>query len=104
MVAETTTPTREIAEVIAAALVERREAACVHIMEISSVFRWEGGVENESEWRLSAKTVRARLGAVKATIAELHTYDLPAFCATPADASSEFGRWVMEECAPVLQG
>ncbi len=77
----TTTPSADEAHAIASSLVERKLAACVHIVPIESVYSWEGEVQNDSEYRLLAKTTEARYADVEAAILELHSYDLPAVVA-----------------------
>ncbi|MGH7757607.1 MAG: divalent-cation tolerance protein CutA, partial [Vulcanimicrobiaceae bacterium] len=74
----TTTATREDAERIARALVERRLAACVQIDgPIVSHYRWQGAVEAGSEWRCAIKTRAALFDTVAAAIRELHPYEVP---------------------------
>ena len=74
----TTTGSREEAEKIAHALVERRLAACVNIVSpIHSVYRWQGKVENADEHLLLIKTTAAGFDAVARAIRELHSYELP---------------------------
>ena len=40
----------EEAERIAAALIEERLAACVQILPMRSLFRWQGQIERAEEW------------------------------------------------------
>ena len=44
--------------------IEQHLAACVHIEPITSVYRWQGQVQHDSEWRLAFKTTSARLPAL----------------------------------------
>jgi periplasmic divalent cation tolerance protein len=92
----TTAGSEQEAKAIAAALVERRLAACVQISgPITSIYRWQGAIENASEWQCLAKTAAARWDAVEATIRELHSYDEPEIIATPiAGASAGYLRWI----------
>jgi len=95
----TTTASKEDAERIAAALVERRLAACVHVVgPITSVYRWQGKTETSSEWLCVAKTQQALYPAVEAAIRELHRYEVPEIVATPIVAGSEsYLNWVRSE-------
>ena len=54
------------AEKIAQALVERRLAACVNVLPIHSVYRWQGKVESAAEFLLIIKTTAARYAQVGA--------------------------------------
>jgi periplasmic divalent cation tolerance protein len=95
---QTTASSEEEAERIAAALVERRLAACVQVLgPIASKYRWKGAVESEREWLCLAKTEGSRYGEVEAAIRELHSYEEPEIIATPIVAGSEgYLDWVSE--------
>ena len=87
----------EGARAIAAALVERKLAACVQISPIESVYTWQGAVQHETEYRVLAKTVADRYPAVEAAIRELHSYDLPAIYAVDvAEIFEPYADWVAE--------
>ena len=92
------TANREEAERLAAALVERRLAACVQILgPIRSVYRWQGNVDQADEWLCLIKTTRERYAAVEAAIRELHSYDFPEIIATPIVAGSDgYLAWLAE--------
>jgi periplasmic divalent cation tolerance protein len=86
---QTTTGSAEEAERIAAALVERRFAACVQTLgPIASRYRWRGEVETAEEWLCLAKTDAERYEQAEATIRELHSYEEPEIVATPIVAGS----------------
>jgi len=98
----TTTGSAELAEKIAAALVERRLAACVNIVgPLRSVYRWQGQVERAEERLLLIKTTAERFQAVRATIRELHTYELPEVLAWPITQGDEsYLAWLAHCVAP----
>lgn len=95
----TTTATERQAEQIAQALVEARLAACVQISSpIRSVFRWQGKVEQATEWLCTIKTRQALFGAVEAKIRELHSYECPEIVATPiVDGSEDYLAWLDDQ-------
>ncbi len=73
-----TTGSREEAQEIARALVERKLAACVNIVgPIESVYRWQGAVETSQEFLLIIKTTAAAYERVRDLIRLLHSYELP---------------------------
>jgi periplasmic divalent cation tolerance protein len=80
-----TAPSTEVAQQIAAALVEQRLAACVNqLTPIQSQFIWQGKVNNEEEVLLMVKT-RADLfkeQLIPAVLA-VHPYEVPEIIALP---------------------
>lgn len=95
---QTTLPSEEEARAIARAAVEARLAACAHVDGITSVFRWEGALEEAEEWRVWLKTTEAARDALFALIAERHPYDEPALIAVPVTAGAPtFLAWIAAE-------
>ena len=92
----TTTETEADAETIAAALVERRLAACVQIRgPISSTYRWKGKVTEAREWQCVAKTRTALYRRVEEAIKNLHSYEVPEILAVPIVAvSDKYRSWI----------
>jgi periplasmic divalent cation tolerance protein len=74
---------------IARTLVEAELAACVNVVAgATSVYRWQGRVEEASEWMLVIKTRRTLFDAVAERIAELHSYEVPEVVALAVEAGS----------------
>jgi periplasmic divalent cation tolerance protein len=98
----TTVESEAEAERIAAALVDRRLAACVQVLgPITSRYRWQGKVEEAREWQCLAKTESERFEQVEAAIRELHSYEEPEIIATPIIAGSKgYLAWVSESLRP----
>jgi periplasmic divalent cation tolerance protein len=85
----TTAGSEEEAERISAALVERRLAAYVQVVgPIASRYRWQGALEQATEWVCVAKTSAARYAELEGAIRELHSYEEPEIVATPIVAGS----------------
>ena len=98
----TTIDSREAAQAMATALVERKLAACVQISQIESFYTWQGETQHDREFRVLAKTVSDRYPEVEATIRELHHYDLPAIYAIEtAEIFAPYAEWVGENSAGV---
>lgn len=95
----TTTGSEEEARKIARYLVEHRLAACVNIVpQISSVYQWQGKIEESQEWLLLIKTSDGLFAAVRDAIRQLHSYDLPECIAVDiTDGSAEYLKW-LENC------
>jgi periplasmic divalent cation tolerance protein len=79
-----TTDTLDLAQQIASVLVRAHDAACVSIMPgIRSVYCWEGKECNDQEFLLLIKSSEERFENIRATIRQLHTYQVPEVIALP---------------------
>jgi len=92
----TTTGTQEEARKIAYALVERRLAACVNLVQhLESIYRWQDKVESAQEWLLLIKTQADLFERVRDAVKELHSYDLPECVMLEVGAGSrEYLDWI----------
>jgi periplasmic divalent cation tolerance protein len=79
----TTTGGADAARRLATALVEERLAACVQMMDVRSIYRWDGAVRGDDEVLLLIKTRADRQEAAAARIAALHDYETPEIFAAP---------------------
>ncbi len=80
----TTTETKNMAEKIADALVEKRLAACVQVVgPISSTYIWKKKKVKNSEWLCIIKTSEKRYDDVATAIRRIHTYEAPEILAMP---------------------
>ncbi|MGC2818680.1 MAG: divalent-cation tolerance protein CutA [Candidatus Sulfotelmatobacter sp.] len=97
----TTTGSEAEAQKIARHLVENRMAACINIVpQIDSVYRWQGKVEEASEWLLLIKTTANAFEKVREAIAELHSYELPeCVCLKVEDGSPHYLQWIADSVA-----
>jgi periplasmic divalent cation tolerance protein len=94
----TTAGSEEEARKIARHLVESRIAACVNIVpQVSSIYRWQGKVEEAREWLLVIKTTAAAFEEVRQAITKLHSYDLPeCVCLNVEDGAPNYLQWIAE--------
>ena len=96
-----TFPSGEVAETMGRQLVERRLAACVNILPgMTSIYRWEGKIERDSEVVMIIKTraslAEAAMGAVKAG----HPYTNPALLVIPVEAgAAPYIDWLLAQTA-----
>lgn len=81
---------------IAAALVEKRLAACCNIIKgARSIYRWEGAVHDEHEALMFIKTRRELFAALETEVKCLHSYKTPEIIALPVVAGSDaYLSWV----------
>lgn len=79
-----TAASREEAARIGRALVEERLAACVNILDgMTSIYRWQGAIEEATETVLIAKTRAVLFDALAARVRELHSYSVPCVVELP---------------------
>lgn len=95
----TTLADEQQAERFAAALVERRLAACVNILgPIRSIYRWKGKIEREREFLLIIKTTSEQTARLEAAFEELHPYELPERVEVSTEGGSEaYLSWIAGE-------
>ncbi len=73
-----TAPSPEVGRDLARALVGEGLAACVNLLPgVTSIYRWQGKVEEEPEVLLVIKLAADGLATLEARLLELHPYDTP---------------------------
>jgi periplasmic divalent cation tolerance protein len=98
VIVTTTAGSEAVARELAGGVVAARLGACAQIVPVTSVYRWDGTVHTEPEWRVEIKTAADRAGALTAHLRERHPYDLPEIVVTPiAGGSAEYLAWVNAE-------
>jgi len=71
-------PSYESAMEMAQSLINNRLAACCNIIpKVTSVYSWNGKIENSEESVLIIKTLEIKLEEITLFIQEKHTYDVP---------------------------
>lgn len=96
-----TCPDDATARRLARLAVEGRLAACANLFPISSMYRWEGALQEEGEVAMLLKTRRDRVDALVATLAKAHPYETPCIVAFPLAAGHPaYLAWVARESEP----
>ena len=92
-----TVPTAPEGQAMARSLVELRLAACVNVLPgVTSIYRWEGKVEESAEVLLIVKTIPAQLPELEKAIRAGHPYDVPEILTLPVHSGSEdYLRWLL---------
>ena len=72
-----TYPNKKSITKIANELVQNKIAACVNITKISSIYSWQGKIENASEYLALFKTTQKNKKSLKEKIKASHPYDIP---------------------------
>ena len=94
-----TTGDKAEARKIGMALVESRLAACVNIIDqMSSLYRWEGQIQEDGEVILIDKTTQKNVTALKEKVKTMHSYECPCVVCLPvADGYEPFLEWIREQ-------
>jgi len=93
-----TTGSKEEAITIGKRLVEENLAACVNIFNgMTSIYLWEGEVENSDEAVLIAKTLSGKAASLTKRVKMLHSYDCPCIVELPVEVKNQsFLTWMKE--------
>ena len=71
---------------LARALVERRLAACVNVVNgLTSIYRWKGEICEDEEVLLVIKTAAERVLELTEAILDLHEYEVPEVISLPIE-------------------
>jgi len=84
---------------IGKALINAGLAACVNIIEnMTSMYMWDGKLQDAKETILIAKTTQACVPGLIEKVTSLHSYDCPCIVSLPvSDGNPAFLKWVAEE-------
>lgn len=82
------------AKKIAHALVSNKLAACVNMHPISSVYEWDGKVEEDSEIAMFVKTTSDKFDEINEMVHSIHNYDLPCVISWEIKGDEDYLRWV----------
>ena len=82
---------------IANEFVKNKTVACVNISKISSIYSWNGKVQNASEYLVIFKTTTKNKKLVKKKIKETHPYDVPEIAEINiASINKSYLNWLIE--------
>ncbi|RZS41037.1 periplasmic divalent cation tolerance protein [Herbihabitans rhizosphaerae] len=95
----TTIDSEQAARDLVAGLVQARLAACVQIVgPVTSVYRWDGAIQTDTEWQCVIKTSTLRLDELTEYVKAHHPYDVPEVIATPITGGSpQYLAWIGSE-------
>ena len=98
-----TTPSRDEALTIGRTVVQERLAACANVLDgMTSIYWWQGALEQAGEAVLVLKTRADLVERLTARIRELHSYECPCVVALPIAAGNpEYLDWIAAETGPV---
>lgn len=96
---ETTIDDRDVAERLAASMVEARLVACAQLVgPIRSTYWWDGAATTDEEWLIVMKTAADRLDDLVAHLRDAHPYDVPEIVAVPVvGGNPDYLAWLTAE-------
>lgn len=80
-----TCASRADAETLAAAVLEKRLAACVQLSDIESFYRWKGSLHKEPEVLMIMKTRKKLYPELERHIRRHHSYEVPEIVQIPIE-------------------
>ncbi len=93
-----TTASEAEARHIAEGLIEQRLAACITLIPIQSVYRWQGTVHHDDEYQLVIKTDLSLFEKIVSQVTQHHSYELPEIIAVPmVDSLPQYGQWIRDQ-------
>jgi periplasmic divalent cation tolerance protein len=101
LLAFTTCPSAESAELIANTLVEEGIAACVNQLPgVRSTYIWQAKLQTDQEIQLVIKTTQWQWATLETRLKALHPYEVPELIAIPVCAGSQsYLDWVRQNTA-----
>ena len=94
-----TAASHKAAVTIAQVLVQERLAACANVVDgVTSIYRWDDGLQEDQEAVVFAKTTAELADAAIQRVQELHEYDCPCVVAWDiASTSDAYEKWIRSE-------
>lgn len=94
-----TVPSKELGLAISRELILTKVAACAHIFpQGTSVYQWQGKMEESEEYLLMIKTRRTLVDEVIRLVKENHPYECPEIISMPIENGyGAYMKWVMEQ-------
>ncbi|EFN60239.1 Protein CutA-like protein [Camponotus floridanus] len=97
-VAYVTVPNHTVAKKIARGLVENKLAACVNIIpQLTSIYEWEGKIQEDPELLLMIKTRTEKIDALTKYVKDNHPYTVCEVISLPIqNGNDDYLKWISE--------
>ena len=98
-VVTTVVDARAVADVLAAAAVSARLAACAQVGgQVDSTYWWRSAIETTAEWSVQVKTAPDRVDALVGQVLATHPYEVPEVLVTRVEcANPAYAAWVRDQ-------
>lgn len=95
-----TASSREEAEKLAHALLDKHLVACVNFLPVLSWYWWQGKVDRSEEVAMIAKTEKSKFSGIEKLVHALHSYEVPCLVQWPIERGTvEYLGWVTDSLA-----
>lgn len=93
-----TCPNLEVARALARDLLERKLVACVNLVpQITSLYWWDGAIQEDSEVLLVAKSHADRISEIIERLPQIHPYQVPELVVLPIERGlPAYLQWVAD--------
>ncbi len=100
-----TTPHKEEAVKIVRSLLKEKLIACANILgPVSSLFWWQGKIDEENEFLVFMKSNKSLFKRLSERVTEIHSYDVPEIIALPIiEGSPPYLDWLRASLQPVSE-
>ncbi|MEU4479938.1 divalent-cation tolerance protein CutA [Micromonospora sp. NPDC023966] len=101
-VVTTVVDARAVADVLAAAAVAGRLAACAQVGgQVDSTYWWQSAIQTTAEWSVQLKTAPDRVDALVDQIRANHPYEVPEILVTRVESGNpDYAAWVHDHTRP----
>lgn len=85
-IAYVTAPNADVAKTLARGLLEQHLAACINILPgITSIYRWDGAIQEDTEVLMMIKTETRRVDELSQYVRKNHPYDVAEVISVPIE-------------------
>ncbi len=97
-----TYPNEACARELAHTLLNEKLAACINLIpQVTSLYVWQGKMEESQEVQLVIKSRRTLFGVLQQRILAMHPYEVPEILALPVmNGNTAYLEWLREQTTP----
>lgn len=96
-----TCPSESVAKQLAHQAVQEHVAACVTLLpQVTSIFHWDGELQEDTECLMMLKTTTSKYALLEALLVQQHPYDVPEIVQVPIQAGwPNYLAWLQQSCS-----
>ena len=87
----------ETAKGMSTDIIQNKLAACASIAQVSSIYTWDGKIQDTPEFMVLYKTTTENLNSLMSYIKEHHPYDTPEIAQIPVESINDsYMKWLLD--------